>query len=171
MIINKYTDKQKISFLQAIKYFKHCEGTDHIDSKGNISQIIKLSMFDTLIMTDGILTDTKKISPDKDNKELQKYDEVHMSELTFEKATYVLQILIANRCTNTSNDKPFQYNSENICNLYMKNPNNKEILKNVKNELEKLTKNKVNSKLNYDYENAPSSNHGIYNKVFKKSKK
>lgn len=168
MLINEYTDKQRFSFLQAIKYYEHCDGKDYMERKGELLQIVKLSMFDTLIMTDGVLEESREVSINENDDEYSGYDEVHMSELTFKNATYVLQMLIANRCTNSSNDKPFEYNSHNICNLYMKNIKDKEVLKEIKEEINKLSNKKLSSKLNYDFENTPSINNGIYRKVLKR---
>ena len=143
--IDKYSDDQTISFLRAIKYY------DYLDTT------IKLNVIDTLIITDGKLSSKEEVTPSS----VDNYDEVYMSDLTFEDASYVILLLVMNKCTNKYNDKPFEYKTLVTTNAYIKDLNDIKTLKKIRKELSKINTKKINNMID-------SSDDGIYKKVIKK---
>lgn len=143
--IDKYSDDQTISFLRAIKYY------DHLDTT------VKLNVIDTLIITDGKLSSKEEVTPSS----FDNYDEVYMSNLTLEDASYVILLLIMNKCTNKYGDKPFEYKTLAIPNVYIKDLNDIKTLEKIRKELSKINTKKINNMID-------SSDDGIYKKVIKK---
>lgn len=143
--IDKYSDDQTISFLRAIKYY------DYLDTT------IKLNVIDTLIITDGKLSSKEEVTPSS----FDNYDEVYMSDLTLEDASYVILLLVMNKCTNKYNDKPFEYKTLVTTNAYIKDLNDIKTLEKIRKELSKINTKKINNMID-------SSDDGIYKKVIKK---
>ena len=143
--IDKYSDDQTISFLRAIKYY------DYLDTT------IKLNVIDTLIITDGKLSSKEEVTPSS----FDNYDEVYMSDLILEDASYVILLLVMNKCTNKYSDKPFEYKTLVTTNAYIKDLNDIKTLKKIRKELSKINTKKINDMID-------SSDDGIYKKVIKK---
>ena len=143
--IDKYSDDQTISFLRAIKYY------DYLDTT------IKLNVIDTLIITDGKLSSKEEVTPSS----VDNYDEVYMSDLILEDASYVILLLVMNKCTNKYSDKPFEYKTLVTTNAYIKDLNDIKTLKKIRKELSKINTKKINDMID-------SSDDGIYKKVIKK---
>ena len=143
--IDKYSDDQTISFLRAIKYY------DHLDTT------VKLNVIDTLIITDGKLSSKEEVTPSS----VDNYDEVYMSDLILEDASYVILLLVMNKCTNKYSDKPFEYKTLVTTNAYIKDLNDIKTLKKIRKELSKINTKKINNMID-------SSDDGIYKKVIKK---
>ena len=143
--IDKYSDDQTISFLRAIKYY------DYLDTT------VKLNVIDTLIITDGKLSSKEEVTPSS----VDNYDEVYMSDLTLEDASYVILLLVMNKCTNKYGDKPFEYKTLVTTNAYIKDLNDIKTLEKIRKELSKINTKKINNMID-------SSDDGIYKKVIKK---
>lgn len=143
--IDEYSDDQTISFLRAIKYYNH------------LDTIVKLNVIDTLIITDGELSSKKEVTPSY----FDNYDEVYMNDLTLSDASYVIVLLVINKCTNKYGDKPFEYKTLAIPNVYIKDLNDVKILEKIKKELSKINIKKLNDMID-------SSDKGIYKKIIKK---
>ena len=145
VIIEEYSDDQIISFLRAIKYYDHLGTT------------IKFNAIDTLIITDGGLSSRKEVNPSS----FDNYDEVYISDLTLKDASYVIVLLMMNKCTNKYNDKPFEYKTFVTTNLYVKDLNDIKVLDKLRKELSKINIRKL-------YNMIDSSDEGIYKKNIKK---
>lgn len=143
--IDEYSEDQTISFLRAIKYY------DHLDTT------VKLNVIDTLIITDGKLSSKGDVTPSS----FDNYDEVYMSDLTLEAASYVILLLIMNKCTNKYSDKPFEYKTLVTTNAYIKDLNDIKTLEKIRKELTKINIKKLNNMID-------SSENGIYKKIIKK---
>ena len=155
MLIEQYKEEKTIPFLQAVKSYKY------------LDSVVVLKVFDTLIITDGTLKSSMKVESDIGDE----YDDVCMRDLKFKDASYVVNVLLVNKCTNKVGDKPFQYSTSNIYSIYMKDVNDVTVLEEIKKELEKLDMDRINDLLNYDCNNAPSWNNGIYKKELVRSEK
>lgn len=155
MLIEQYKEEKTIPFLQAVKNYEYS------------GSVVRLKAFDTLIITDGTLKSAMRIESDIE----EEYDEVCMHDLKFKNASYVVNILLVNKCTNNLNDKPFEYSTSNIYSIYMEDVNDTKKLEQIKKELKKLKNDKLNTLLNYDCNNVPSLNNGIYKKELARKNK
>lgn len=84
-----------------------------------------------------------------------------MNDLTLSDANYVIVLLVINKCTNRYEDKPFEYKTLIIPNVYIKDLNDVKILEKIKKELSKINIKKLNDMID-------SSDKGIYKKIIKK---
>ena len=140
MIVNKYNN-QAISFIRAVKYYEYLDNN------------IKLNALDTLIITDGDLSFKEELTPELNNN----FNEVYMSNLSFEDSNYIIVLLINNKCTNKCSDKPFSYKSFITPSVYVKDINDIKTLEKIKKELSKINTKKLDKMINL-------SNNGIYKK-------
>ena len=70
-------------------------------------------------------------------------------------------LLVINKCTNKYENKPFEYKTLAIPNVYTKDLNDVKILEKIKKELSKINIKKLNDMIDF-------SDTGIYKKIIKK---